>query len=338
MNIFLDDSVCREKLVPFSYTRQVSEIRIGIFTLKEKWERLTGAAIFTNSESAPKDAIKIEANVLPSRKNFEAILAGKSTDVNILVHPWDIYRFNEQAIKDDLGLLQANNAVESFRATNQILNVSQVFIDESAKLNYCIINASNGPVYIGKNAEIMEGSMLRGPIAICENAVVKMGAKIYGATTIGPNCVVGGEIKNVVFFENSNKAHDGYLGDSVIGAWCNLGAGTSNSNLKNTASPVKVYLHKNNDGHDAGLKAGLFMGDYSRCAINTSFNTGTTVGVCCNIFGNNVPEKFTGNFLWGKEPYIFEKAIQDIDNWKKLKGERISENEISLLKQLYHQQ
>ena len=181
----------------------------------------------------------------------------------------------------------------------------------------------------------MEGSMIRGPFAILENSVVKMGSKIYGATTIGPNCVVGGEIKNSVIFENSNKAHDGYLGDSVIGAWCNLGAGTSNSNVKNTGGEVKYQIQNNATPISCGIKGGLIMGDYSRCAINTSFNTGTVIGVCCNIFGSNYPDKYVDHFSWGGERYIFEKALKDIDNWKKMKNQSLTDSEIHTLKQIF---
>ncbi len=164
-----------------------------------------------------------------------------------------------------------------------MINAKDIFIEQGARLAHCMLNASNGPIYIGKHAEIMEGSFIRGPFALCEGAVVKMGSKIYGATTIGPYCTVGGEIKNSVFLGYSNKAHDGYLGDAVIGEWCNLGAGTSNSNLKNNASDVKVWHNPSKDYIRAGIKCGLLMGDYSRAAINTSFNTGTVTGICANI-------------------------------------------------------
>jgi UDP-N-acetylglucosamine diphosphorylase/glucosamine-1-phosphate N-acetyltransferase len=177
--------------------------------------------------------------------------------------------------------------------------------------------------------------MIRGPFALCEQATVKMGAKIYGATTIGPCCIAGGEIKNSVLLGYSNKAHDGYLGDSVIGEWCNLGAGSSNSNIKNTAGSIKIWNNATMDFEPAGIKCGLLMGDYSRCAINTSFNTGTVTGICCNIFGQSVYPKYIPDFSWGTERYVLQKAIQDIDNWKKLKGHAISEREIQLLTDFY---
>ena len=183
----------------------------------------------------------------------------------------------------------------------------------------------------------MEGCLIRGPFALCDGAALKMGSKVYGATTIGPYCMAGGEIKNSILFGYSNKAHDGYLGDSVIGEWCNLGAGTTNSNVKNTAAEVKLWNNATKEFATVGLKAGLIMGDYSRAAINTSFNTGTVVGVCCNIFGEGFPPKLVNNFTWGKEKYIFEKVLQDIDNWKKLKGKNITKREIEILKNLYKQ-
>jgi UDP-N-acetylglucosamine diphosphorylase/glucosamine-1-phosphate N-acetyltransferase len=187
---------------------------------------------------------------------------------------------------------------------------------------------------------MLEGSLIRGPFSLGEGALVKMGAKIYGATTIGPYCLAGGEIKNSILFGYSNKAHDGYLGDSVIGEWCNLGAGTSNSNIKNTASEVNVWHFHTREYLKAGLKCGLLMGDYSRAAINTSFNTGTVVGVCANIFGEGMPPKFIPSFTWGNKGlslYEFEKALTDISNWKKLKNQVLTEEEITQLKHIFGQ-
>ena len=199
-----------------------------------------------------------------------------------------------------------------------------------------MINASMGPVYIGKGAEIMEGSVIRGPFAMGEGACLKLGTKVYGATTLGPRCVVGGEIKNSILFGYSNKAHDGYLGDSVIGEWCNLGAGTTNSNLKNNASEVKIWTPKGE--LNAGLKCGVLMGDFSRTAINTSINTGTVIGVGCNVFGTGLTPKYIPNFSWGSEGvkrYEFEKGLLDIEGWKKLKRQILSDDEKSILKYIY---
>lgn len=182
----------------------------------------------------------------------------------------------------------------------------------------------------------MEGSMIRGPVSIGEGSVVKMGTKIYGATTIGPGCLAGGEIKNSVIFGNSNKAHDGYLGNSVIGEWCNLGAGTSNSNLKNNASLVKVWTPKGE--LTAGLKCGVFMGDYAKTSINTSLNTGSVIGVCANVFGNGLSPKYIPSFSWGSEGlkrYEFEKALVDIEDWKKMKNQSLTDNEKTILKYIF---
>jgi len=216
------------------------------------------------------------------------------------------------------------------------MNPSDVFLEEGATVKHCILNALNGPIYLGKNSEVMEGSMIRGPFALGEGSVVKMGAKIYGATTLGPWCMGGGEIKNSVMFGFSNKAHDGYLGDSVIGEWCNLGAGTSNSNLKNNAGKVRLWTP--NGKLEAGIKCGVLMGDYSRTAINTSINTGTVIGACCNVFGNGLTPEHVPNFSWGSdgiERYDLERAKNDVDAWKKLKGHEINEQEIKMLDYIF---
>src|SRR5215467_11739207 len=214
-------------------------------------------------------------------------------------------------------MVTENRTSQPIPESVQFLNKTAIFIEPGAVLNHCILNASTGPIYIGKNSTIMEGAVIRGPFALCEGAVVKMGAKIYGATTIGPYSVVGGEIKNSVIQGYSNKAHDGYLGDSVIGEWCNLGAGTSNSNVKNNAGEVTVWNPATKGYIVAGNKCGLFMGDYSRSAINTSFNTGTVVGVSCNVFADGLSPKHIPSFSWGVkgERYEFDKAIRDIANW-----------------------
>jgi UDP-N-acetylglucosamine diphosphorylase/glucosamine-1-phosphate N-acetyltransferase len=249
--------------------------------------------------------------------------------------PWQIFEYNHWAICQDFELLTEGRKSADISSTNQLVHPGNIFVEEGASVSHSILNASDGPIYIGKNAEILEGNLIRGSFALGEGSRLKMGSKIYGGTTIGPYCLAGGEIKNSVLMSYSNKGHDGYLGDSVIGSWCNLGAGTSNSNLKNTAGLVNIWSKKDNQFLNAGNKCGLIMGDYSRCAINTSFNTGTVVGISCNIFGSRVPAKFINDFSWGSEKYIFEKAISDIDNWKKLKGLEITAEEITSLKKIY---
>jgi len=340
MKIFLDDSKCREQLFPFTYTKHVADIRIGILTIREKWEKLTGETICTSIEDKDSKYLTISANVIPTINNYKSILGQISgitidTDIKTLDHPWEIFQLNDRAIREDFELLTRYKISRPVSKTNHCTAEENIFISEGAIVEHCFINASTGPVYIGKNTTLMEGNMIRGPFAICEGATLKMGSKVYGATTIGPYCIAGGEIKNSMLSGYSNKAHDGYLGDSVLGEWCNLGAGTSNSNIKNTAGEVKYKISDESEAIAAGNKGGLLMGDYSRAAINTSFNTGTVVGICCNIFGRRFPEKSVANFSWGDERYHFDKAIRDIDNWKKLKGHAVTESEKELLHKLY---
>lgn len=247
----------------------------------------------------------------------------------------DVVKNNAATIIGDVAIKQINKATLELSSSSQIIHAYNIFVEEGAILENCILNASEGPIYIAKNCKIMDGAILRGPIFIDEGSIVKMGATIYGGTSIGKNCVVGGEIKNSIINNFSNKAHHGYLGDSIIGKWCNLGAGTSTSNVKNNGSDVMLQLA--NAELNAGNKFGLLMGDYSRSAINTSFNTGTVVGTCCNIFTEGLTPKYIPNFSWGckGERYELPKAFTDIENWKIMKGEILSKEERELLKNLY---
>jgi UDP-N-acetylglucosamine diphosphorylase / glucose-1-phosphate thymidylyltransferase / UDP-N-acetylgalactosamine diphosphorylase / glucosamine-1-phosphate N-acetyltransferase / galactosamine-1-phosphate N-acetyltransferase len=254
--------------------------------------------------------------------------------LKILQYPWQIVQLNDWAIRQDFELITAKRKSKPISKTNKVINASQVFIEPGAKVEHCILNAATGPIYIGKNAQIMEGCMIRGPFALCEGSLVKMGSKIYGATTIGPYCLAGGEIKNSVIMGYSNKAHDGYLGDSVIGEWCNLGAGTSNSNIKNNCGDVKYWVEGDKREVSAGNKGGLLMGDYSKAAINTSFNTGTVVGVCCNVFAQGLTPKYIPHFTWGCDgitKYKLNNALDDINKWKQLKSFAITEREKKIL-------
>ncbi len=345
MNFLLDDIPYNPLLYPFAAVRSLVHIRVGILTILEKWQFAFPNKIYLSSEQAQNniditDAIKIPANIIPSltylkRLNENVNNIERTEDCKTLLHPWQIFEFNDWAIRQDFQLITANRKSEKISDDNGTICPENIFIEAGAKINYSIINACDGPVYIGNNAEVFEGCMIRGPFALCNDSRLKMGTKIYGATTLGPHCLGGGEIKNSVMMGYSNKSHDGYLGDSVIGEWCNLGAGTSNSNLKNTAGTIKVWNNYESTFVEMGNKCGLLMGDYSRSAINTSFNTGSVVGVCCNIFGNSFPSKYIEDFRWGSERYIFEKAIRDINNWKKLKGFEITQTEIDSLKILY---
>ena len=336
VNIIFDDSPVKESMWPLAATRNAADIRIGILTIREKWRLLLN--------EAKNEVVKIDASVIPSGAtqfviNSEGLVSitNQGAACKTIQFAWDIFLLNDWALKKDFELLTNGRQSQKLSSTNQAISPENIFVEEGAEVECAVINASTGPVYIGKNATIMEGCVIRGPFAICEGATLKMGAKVYGATTIGPYCSAGGEIKNTVMIGYSTKAHDGYLGDSVIGEWCNLGAGTTNSNVKNTAGEVKMWDNAAKEFMPVGIKAGLIMGDYSRSAINTAFNTGTVVGVCCNIFTEGFPPKLVHNFTWGNEKYNFEKAIKDIDNWKKLKHQSITDKEKNILQQLYNQ-
>ncbi|MBK7109583.1 MAG: GlmU family protein [Chitinophagales bacterium] len=212
---------------------------------------------------------------------------------------WDIFKLNDAVLRQDFLQITKDRTSEKFSDTNTIIG-NQIFIEEGAIIQAAIINTETGPVYIGKDAEVMEGSVIRGPIALCDHSTLKMSSKIYGATTIGPHCKVGGEVNNSVIFGYSNKAHDGFLGNSVIGEWCNLGADTNNSNLKNNYAEVKLWDYVTQKFAATGLQfCGLIMGDHSKCGINTMFNTGTVVGVSANIFGAGFPRNYIPSFSWG---------------------------------------
>lgn len=264
-----------------------------------------------------------------NRKNYPEEVLG-------IYKPWDIFALNDKAIRADYKLLTAGRTSASLSHTNQQINHTDIFIEPGASVECSVLNASAGPIYIGKNAQVMEGCLIRGPFALGEGAALKMGTKVYGATTLGPYCTGGGEIKNSVMFGYSNKGHDGYLGDAVIGEWCNLGANTSCSNLKNNVSTVKVWLEAQGEAVPAGIKCGVLMGDYSRCGINTMLNTGTVIGVSSNIFGGHFPPKFVPSFSWGdRETYRLAEALRDAGNWMALKGHHLSEKDSRLLTAVY---
>ena len=385
--IFTEEFCQPENLHPFTLTRQLQDIRVGILTIREKWEKVLGLPSFDKKEDDYKDlgrsvhvdeavqdgtCYMIHGNILPSpslvkaikkleRGDFVAtksgngivykfsekevidrhkIKVGKAITLEeepiTIRYPWDIFQMNDWAIRQDFKLLTRGKKSQKISGTNRLIEPSQIFMAKGARMEHCIVNASTGPVYIGRNAEVMEGSVIRGPFAMGNSSCLKLGTKVYGATTLGPGCIAGGEIKNSILFGYSNKAHDGYLGDSVIGEWCNLGAGTTNSNLKNNASDVKVWT--SNGEMNAGKKCGVLMGDYSRTVVNTTINTGTVIGVCCHVQGNGLTPRYIPNFSWGSEGvsrYRFEKALQDIEGWKKLKSKEITEDEVSILKYIF---
>ena len=255
-------------------------------------------------------------------------------------HLWDIFLLTADAIQHDFMLLTHNRTSEPVDDTNRVINPEGVFLEPGAQVQGTFLNASEGPIYIGKDAQVMEGSTIRGPFALCQHASVKMGTRIYGGTTIGPYSKVAGEVSNSVIFGYSNKAHDGYLGNSVLGEWCNLGAGTNNSNLKNNYSRVSIWNYPEGKMTDTGQQfCGLIMADHSKCSINTMFNTGTVVGVGANIFGADFPPKFIPSFSWGGSAgfvtYQFNQFLQTAAAVYQRRGKTLADAEITLLKTLF---
>lgn len=377
MNYILVDTN-KKNFHPLTYTRPVADLRVGIFKISEKWEKLLGSKVsylteeYLNKKFPVKyDSINVYINskFLPTPLLIEQIeylkpnqklihgndwvaccsesdeltvsssFASYAADTDtILENWWDIYKFNSNEIENDIQNLELLNL--SFLNDNiyVIGDESKLFLHPNSKVNGVSFNTTNGSIYVAENAEIMEGSLIRGPFAILPGATVKMGAKIYGGTTVGPKCKVGGEVKNSVFQGKSNKSHDGYLGNSVIGEWVNLGADTNCSNLKNTLSEVKVWnFHSKKLENTGETFLGCCIGDYSKTGINTMLNTGTTIGVNCNVFGNEVPPKFIPNFSWGcnnTNRYDIEKAIKVNQKMADFVDEELTANDENILRVL----
>jgi UDP-N-acetylglucosamine diphosphorylase/glucosamine-1-phosphate N-acetyltransferase len=345
MNIYLDDSGLRGDLYPLAELRHVSDIRVGILTIREKWEHLLGCAVGDQQQLESLDSmIRVPANWVPNADSYKELLTLAKQRRSLPAHlfciqyAWDALRLNDQAIRDDVCLLTSHRTSQSIVQNVRCVSPESIFIEEGVQISHAILNASEGPIYLGKNVLVMEGVCIRGPFAAGEGVVIKMGATIYGATSIGPGCTIGGEIKNSIILSYSNKAHHGYLGDSYLGSWCNLGAGTSCSNVLNSAASVYYALPARLQKVEAGQKAGLIMGDFSRSAINTSFNTGTITGVSCNVFSAGFPPKHIPSFTWGTEHvYQLDKAIEHAANWKRLKNQVLTDSEIHRLQQCYLQ-
>ena len=375
MNYILFDDF-RDNLLPLTYTRPVSEIRIGILTIAEKWERFlnTKCSFYTEDYLQQKFSLKtkednlwVNGSICPDinlvkaikslsynqcLKHNETLIAYRSKesipsdvinyegDFMQVSQLWHIFEYNDDCIKSDFKLLTQGRTSQLISETNAYTNPENIFIEEGAKVEHAILNASTGPIYVGKNAEIMEGSIVRGPLALCENSTLKMGAKIYGATTLGPYCKVGGEVNNSVFLGYSSKGHDGFLGNSVIGEWCNLGADTNSSNLKNNYSEVKLWNYKSKSFVNTGLQfCGLIMGDHSKCGINTMFNTGTVVGVSANIFGAGFPRNFISSFTWGGTAgfiiYRLNKVFETVEKVMQRRAKEFNQLEKDILASVY---
>ncbi|GHA41661.1 glucose-1-phosphate thymidylyltransferase [Salinimicrobium marinum] len=383
MNYILFDGSARNQLLPFTFTRPVADLRIGILTIREKWEKWLQTTTSTVTEDYLADKwpmveteknIMINASFLPTEElvaqildlqenqaifheedivaffanedqevdlnSFEAIeLEGEAFTVS---QTWHLFEKNGEAISSDFELLTRDRQTEPLSATNQTLAPENIFLEEGAKVEFSILNASEGPIYIGKDAEIMEGSIVRGPFALCEGSGLKMGSKIYGATTVGPFSKVGGEVKNSVIFSYSNKGHEGFLGNSVLGEWCNLGADTNTSNLKNNYAEVRLWDYDSEGFSSTGLQfCGLMMGDHSKCGINTMFNTGTVVGVSSNIFGAGFPRNFIPDFSWGGSggitTYKTSKAFEVAEIVMQRRNIEFTEEDKAILEHVFEQ-
>ncbi len=383
MNYVLFDESRRKNLLPLTFMRPVADIRFGILTIRQKWEKYLNVKtstltekylaekypviksesnIIINGAICPNDALVAEVNKLKpgfaliknetiiamclNEEDFKAqsnAIEEIETNVDFLeiVNTWDIFARNALAIKDDYLLLTANRKSQPIPSHCFAISPENIFIEEGAEILASTLNAKDGPIYIGKNAIVMEGSNLRGPLAVCDNATVKMGAKIYGGTTIGPHSKVGGEINNSVIFGYSNKAHDGFMGHSVIAEWCNIGADTNTSNLKNTYDNVKLWNYADETFVETNQQfCGLIMGDHTKCGINTMFNTGTVVGVSVNVFGSGFQRNFIPSFKWGGvaglQTFNPKKAIEIARGMYKRRDLEFTDADSRLLEAVYN--
>lgn len=382
MNYILFDGTVRNNLLPFTFTRPVADIRIGILTIREKWEKYLGSTTTTIteeylSEKYPmvemEENVLINASYLPNKKlvalieglsENEAIFTGdeviafytKDTQEEVdfasykqieyddevlrIEYTWDIFSKNGEALQADFDQITEGRKSASISATNTLINPENIFAEEGARVEHSILNATEGPIYLGKNSEVWEGNLIRGAFALCEKAVVKMGAKIYGPTTVGPYGKVCGEINNSVIFGYSSKGHEGYLGNSVLGEWCNIGADSNNSNLKNNYAQVRMWNYATEKFEHTGLQfCGLMMGDHSKTAINTMFNTGTVIGVNCNIYVPGFPRNFIPSFSWGGASgfttYYPKKAFEAAKVMMARRGVQFDDKEAKILEHVF---
>ena len=384
--ILFDESSVRTNLLPLTFMRPVGDIRIGILTIREKWENLLNSKTSTLTDSylsrkfpiLKEDTnILINGSVLPNDeiigliKNLQPHQTIVSNDSIIALHitaeelerlgdsshdgieeievkeapfklnnTWDIFTYNAQAIEDDFKLITKGRKSQPLSNTNKVIGKGKIFLEKGAVVECAVLNTNDGPIYIGVDAEVMEGAMIRGPFALCEHAQVKMAAKIYGATTVGPFSRIGGEVNISVIFGYSNKAHDGFLGHSVIGEWCNIGADTNTSNLKNTYDEVRLWNYQKHTFVGTSLQfCGLIMGDHSKCGIDTMFNTGTVVGVNVNVFGAGFQRNFIPSFTWGgtgrHADYNLQKALEVAEAVFSRRNVIFDETEKQLLSDVY---
>ncbi|WP_019668719.1 GlmU family protein [Eudoraea adriatica] len=382
MNYILFDDEVRNSLLPFTFTRPVADIRFGILTIREKWEKYLNTSISTKTEkylSKKFPMITESANVLlnasfcPTKELVSLILSLKKNEAvykedNLIAYfsentqeevdfsdykkinfegdllrvknTWDIFSKNGIALQDDFEHITRGRQSAPISVTNHLINPENIFLEEGARVEYSILNATEGPIYLGKDSEVMEGNLIRGAFALCEKAVVKMGAKIYGPTTVGPYGKVCGEINNSVIFGYSSKGHDGYLGNSVLGEWCNIGADSNNSNLKNNYAKVRLWNYATERFEHTGLQfCGLMMGDHSKTAINTMFNTGTVIGVNANIYVPGFPRNFVPSFSWGGASgfttYLPKKAYEAAEVMMARRGVIFDAEEAEILNHVF---
>lgn len=374
--ILFDDPAIRENLLPLTYTRPVALMRVGILTIAEKWEKYLNSRVGFFTESYLQEKYPIVAGehnyfingaICPSAElvkeikklkegttlvQGDLIIAYKaqstsktisfSKELTVIKNVWDIFVYNGAEIRKDFDLVKGRRSSEKIKDKYTIAyNKKQIFIEKGAKMYGAILNAENGPIYIGKNAEIGEGAMIRGPFAMCEGASINMGGKMRGDTTLGPYCKAGGEVSNSVMFAYSSKSHDGFIGNTVLGEWCNLGAGTTTSNLKNSYGNVQLYNYKSNKLEDTGRQfCGLIMGDHSKAGINTMFNTATVVGVSANLFGPGMAGKHVPSFAWGldgQEKFKLNKVFEVATRVMERRQRVLDELEKRILTHIYNE-
>ncbi len=388
LNVILFDDDLRDHLLPLTFTRPIGELRMGILTIREKWEKWLDAEVsyitqdylsekypikisdenFVISGSAlpsdhlcrlitqldPNEALLQDGELIAARLNrsqfnslikeeeieeLEGFDLGETPFIRIR-GLWDFFVKNDQAIREDFKLITKDRVSQAIPSSNQVINKEAIFLEEGAVVQCATLNASTGPIYIGKNAEVMEGSVIRGSLALGEHSKIKLGTKVYGATTLGPHCKIGGEVSNSVLQGYSNKGHDGYLGNSVLGEWCNIGAGTSCSNLKNNYTEVRLWNYNTEKFAPTGQQfCGLIMGDHSKCGINSMFNTGTVVGVSANIYGDGYPRNFIPSFSWGGahgfSTYKIEKSFETAERVMARREKTLDEQDKAILSKIF---
>ena len=375
MNIQLNDNGLHLKFAPLTLTRPVGNLRMGLFTNDERWNFFLSEAEITYKTEAylsakfpcsTKDVVEVNAAVIPNEDLIAAIyhlsdnetlmlddvwlakiglgekkVTFKGQEPVIISERWHLYQKNDEVLRNDFVSITSGRNSHELSSSNLVIgDESLIFLEEGAVVEGAILNTKTGPIYVGKDAEIMEGSVVRGPLGMNEHSALKLGTKVYGAVTLGPHCKVGGEVNNVVFQAYSNKGHDGFLGNALIGEWCNLGADTNTSNLKNNYGNVSTYSYESKEEIKTDSQfMGVCMGDHSKCGINTMFNTATVVGVSSNIFGGGFPNKFIDSFTWGGVDssvlFKFEKAVEYSNNMMIRRGLTLSEDEISILKFIF---